>query len=145
MEKIKNSTACIHSSLNVTKMIQSRRKRWRKVYQAKIKISNSNFVGNPKKIQVGRAQRSCEEIIKRRLKETACEGADCIHLAEDSLVPLNTATKHPTPQMAENFLSISLSRRTPRVNRFHDRPAANDEEPESQNRFPSHTFIQRPS
>jgi hypothetical protein len=62
MEKIKNSTACIHSSLNVTKMIQSRRKRWRKVYQAKIKISNSNFVGNPKKIQVGRAQRSCEEI-----------------------------------------------------------------------------------
>jgi hypothetical protein len=118
----------------------------RKLYHPKIKISNSSSVGNPKKkIKVGRARRRCEDIIQIRLKNTRCKGVDCIHLAENSLVSVNTATNPSTPQMAENFLSLSLSRRTPCVSRFNDRPSSNDEALESQNHFSSHTNIDRVS
>lgn len=139
---MKSYTACIHSSLNVTKATKSKRMR-----QETVSLYDEDFKQKfcRKPIQVGRARRRCEDIIKRRLKNTRCKGVDCIHLAENSLVPVNTATNPWTPQMAENFLSLSLSRRTPCVSRFNDRPSANDVALESQNRIPGHTNIDRAS
>lgn len=47
---MKSSTACIHSSLNVTKAMKSKRMRQETVHSM-MKISNSNSVGNPFKLE----------------------------------------------------------------------------------------------